>query len=145
MIYLDTSFLLPLFRQEAGSESVGKFLAARPQGSLAISHWTRVEFTSVIAREVRIRAISEASAHTLIGEFDVLVDESFHLLVPTLADFDLAHDFVANFSTKLRGPDALHLAIARNNEIEEVLTLDSGLLAAAKILKIKARRGIRSR
>ena len=145
MIYLDTSFLLPLFRQEVGSESVGKVLAARPQGSLAISHWTRVEFTSVIAREVRIRAISEASAHTLIGEFDVLVDESFHLLVPTLADFDLAHDFVANFSTKLRGPDALHLAIARNNEIEEVLTLDSGLLAAAKILKIKARRGIRSR
>ena len=145
MIYLDTSFLLPLFRQEAVSESVGKVLAARARGSLAISHWTRVEFTSVIAREVRIRAIGEAAAHKLIGAFDVLVHESFHMLVPTLADFDLARDFVANFSTKLRGPDALHLAIARNNEIEEVLTLDSWLLAAAKILRIRAGRGIRSR
>ena len=99
MIYIDTSFLLPLFRQEAGSERIGKVLAARPQGSLAISHWTRVEFAGVIAREVRVRAISEASAHKLIGAFDVLVDESFRMLVPTLADFDLAHDFVANFST----------------------------------------------
>ena len=40
------------------------------------------------------------------------------------------------------GVYALHLAIARNNLIEEALTLDDGLLIAAKRLKIKARRGI---
>ena len=143
MIYLDTSFLLPLFRQEAVSERIGNALTARPRGSLAISHWTRIEFTSVIAREVRIKTLGEASARQLIDEFDSLADESFHMLIPTIADFALAHDFVADFATKLRGPDALHLAIARNNSIEEVLTLDNGLLTAAKRLKIKARRGIR--
>ena len=143
MIYLDTSILLPLFRQEAVSERIGNALAARPRGSLAISHWTRVEFASVIAREVRIKALGEASARKLIDEFDSLADESFHMLIPTIADFALARDFVADFATRLRGPDALHLAIARNNFIEEVLTLDNGLLTAAKRLKIKARRGIR--
>lgn len=110
MIYLDTSFLLPLFRQEAVSERIGSALAARPRGSLAISHWTRVEFTSVIAREVRIKALGEVSARKLIDEFDSLADESFHMLIPTIADFALARDFVADFATRLRGSDALHLA-----------------------------------
>lgn len=144
MIYLDTSFLLPLFRQEAVSERVGNFLAAQPQNSLAISQWTRVEFASVMAREVRINALGDTAARQLISAFNTLAGESFHLLIPTTADFDLAHDFVSEFATHLRGPDALHLAIARNNQIEEVLTLDSGLLTAARILKIKARRGIRA-
>ena len=48
-------------------------------------------------------------------------------LIPTSADFNLARDFVAELATQLRGPDALHLAIARNHGIEEILTLDDGL------------------
>jgi predicted nucleic acid-binding protein len=66
-----------------------------------------------------------------------------HLLIPTPADFDLAHGFVTRFATRLRGPDALHLAIAHNNGVDEILSLDDGLLAAARLLKLKARRGIR--
>ena len=143
MIYLDTSFLTPLFRQEAASAKVEAFLAARPSELLAISHWTRVEFASVIAREVRMKALGEATARELIEAFDALSDDSFHVLIPAAADFDLARDFVSAFATKLRGPDALHLAIARNNGVDEVLTLDDSLLFAARNLKIKARRGIR--
>lgn len=143
MIYLDTSFLTPLFRQEAASGKVEAFLATRPPESLAISQWTRVEFASVIAREVRMKALGEAPARELIEAFDALSDNSFHVLIPAAADFDLARDFVSAFATKLRGPDALHLAIARNNGVNEVLTLDDSLLFAARSLKIKARRGIR--
>jgi len=62
-----------------------------------------------------------------------------------VADFDLARKFVNEFATKLRGPDALHLAIARNNRADEFLTLDDDLILAARRLKIKAWRGIRSR
>jgi predicted nucleic acid-binding protein len=144
MIYLDTSFLTPLFRTEPVSRQIENFLAAQPPGTLAISHWTRVEFASVMAREVRMKALDEAPARKLIKEFDALADESLHVLIPTASDFDLARDFVTEFATRLRGPDALHLAIARNNGIEEILTLDDGLLFAAKKLKLSARRGIRS-
>ena len=143
MIYLDTSFLTPLFRAEPVSERIGNFLAAQPLGTLAISHWTRVEFASVMARDVRMKILGEATARKLIEEFDALADDSLHVLFPSAADFDLARDFVAEFATRLRGPDALHLAIARNNGVAEILTLDDGLLFAARKLKLKARRGVK--
>jgi predicted nucleic acid-binding protein len=144
MIYLDTSFLTPLFRDEPSSQKVEHFLSACPVGSLAISHWTRVEFASVIARDVRMRALGETMALNLLEELDALTKASFHLWHPTRVDFDLAHEFVSEFATKLRGPDALHLAIARNNGADDFLTLDQDMLSAAKRLKIKARRGIRA-
>ena len=144
MIYLDTCFLTPLFRAEATSKSVERFLSTQADGSLAVSQWTRVEFASVIAREARMKLLDEKTARRLIDEFDALVDVSLHLWIPKLDDFNLAHQFVSQFESALRAPDALHLAIARNHGAEEVLTFDEGLLFAAKKLKIKARRGIRS-
>jgi predicted nucleic acid-binding protein len=48
-----------------------------------------------------------------------------------------------HFETGLRGADALHLAIAKNQGAEKILTLDEGLLKAAKLLKVSAARGIR--
>ena len=54
--------------------------------------------------------------------------------------FDLAQNFVAKFATRLRGPDALHLAIASNNGIDEIRTLDDGMLFAARKLKLKVKR-----
>jgi len=143
MIYLDTSFLTPLFRSEPVTDQIANFLAAQPPGTLAISHWTRVEFASVVAREVRMKSITAVVARKLIEEFDALTHDSLHVLIPAAADFELARGFVTEFATQLRGPDALHLAIARNNGIEEILTLDDGLIFAAKKLKLKARRGIR--
>ena len=144
MIYLDTSFLTPLFRAEPVSKQIESFLTAQLPGSLAISQWTRVEFASVIARDVRMKTLTETTARKLFAEFDALAEDALHVLIPTATDFALARDFVAEFATRLRGPDALHIAIARNNEIEEILSLDDGLLFAAKKLKIRARRGIRS-
>lgn len=143
MIYLDTSFLTPLFRAESVSQRIEDFLAAQPPGTLAISQWTRVEFASVMARDVRMNTLDESTARKLVKEFDALADDSLHVLIPAAADFDLARDFVVEFATRLRGPDALHMAIARNNGVEEILTLDDGLLFAARKLKLKARRGVK--
>lgn len=144
MIYLDTSFVTPLFRNEPSTQKIENFLSSCPVGSLAISLWTRVEFASVVARDVRMKALGEAMALNLLAEFDAMVKASFHMWHPTRGDYDLAHEFVGDFATKLRGPDALHLAIARNNGADEFLTLDQDMLSAAKRLKIKARRGIRT-
>jgi hypothetical protein len=46
-------------------------------------------------------------------------------------------------ATRLRGPDALHSTVAHNNGVELVATLDFEMPAAAKKLKIPARRIIR--
>ncbi len=143
MIYLDTSFLTPLFREEATSAKVSAFLSRQAAGTLAISKWAAVEFASLTSRDVRMGTLTVAQAKMLIAAFDSMVADSLVVLIPSAIDFDLAQTYVSNFATQLRGPDALHLATAHNNGMEFVATLDKGMLAAAKKLKIPARRVIR--
>ncbi len=143
MRYVDTSFLAPLFREEKLSQKVEDFLGRLPAGRMAISHWTRVEFASVFARDVRM-GLHEKFAAQAIDEFEQLINESFVIWVPSVADYELARQYVQRFASKLRGGDALHLAIAKNNGAEILYTLDEGLLAAARLLKVKASRGIRN-
>ncbi len=143
MIYLDTSFLTPLFREEATSSKVAAFLSRQSVGTLAISKWASVEFASLIARDARMGALTVAQARRLIAEFDAMVADALVVLTPAAIDFTLAQQYVANFSTKLRAPDALHLAVAHNSGAEFVATLDDGMLFAAKKLKVAARRLIR--
>ncbi len=143
MIYLDTSFLTPLFREEATSSKVAAFLARQSVGTLAVSKWTSVEFASLISRDVRMDSLTVAHGRKLIAEFETMVADALVALTPAANDFTLAQQYVANFSTKLRAPDALHLAVAHNNGAEFVATLDEGMLFAAKKLKVAARRVIR--
>lgn len=143
MIYLDTSFLTPLFREEATSRKVADFLSRQAAGTLAVSKWAAVEFASLTSRDVRMGALTAGQGRLLIAEFDSMVAASLVVLIPGANDFDLAQEYVANFATQLRGPDALHLAIAHNNGAEFIATLDDGMLSAAKKLKIPIRRAIR--
>jgi predicted nucleic acid-binding protein len=143
MLYLDTSFVTPLVLNEDVSSQVEAYLAKQPAGSLAVSHWTRVEFCSLVAREVRMKHFSPQTAEAVIAEFEAVVQESCQVWLPSAADYELARSFVAHFATGLRGGDALHLAIARIQGADKILSLDTGLLKAAKLLKIPAARGIR--
>lgn len=143
MIYLDTSFLAPLFREEISSRKVADFIAKQAAGTLAISKWTGVEFASLVSRDVRMGEVTMRQGQHLVEEFNAVAASSLVIFSPNGYDFDLAGDYVANFSTHLRGPDALHLAVAHNNGVEFIATLDDGMLAAAKKLKIPAKRVIR--
>lgn len=143
MIYLDTSFLAPLFREEATSQKVADFVSRQSAGTLAVSKWTGVEFASLVSRDVRMGMLTAAEGRQLVDEFGSVVASSLFVFVPNSYDFELAGEYVANFATQLRAPDALHLAVAHNNGVGFVATLDEGMLSAAKRLKIPARRVIR--
>jgi len=141
MLYFDTSFLAPLILEEATSAGIESFIAKLPAGQLYISHWTRVEFSSLISREVRMGGLSKENALAAIDQFDELVKDSFQVLLPGAADYELAKGYIQQFATKLRAGDALHLAIASNNGANTFYTLDEGLLAAARQLKIRSKLG----
>jgi predicted nucleic acid-binding protein len=143
MIYLDTSFVVPLFREEATSRKVADFISRQAAGMLAASKWASVEFASHVSRDVRMGELSASEGSGILEEFDATIAASFVILVPNSYDFDLAQEYVAHFATQLRAPEALHLAVAHNNGAEFVATLDEGMLAAAKRLKVPARRVIR--
>ncbi len=134
MRYFDTSFLVPLILPEATSESVAAFFAVLPPDDLAVSHWTRVEFASLLAREARMGHLNAASVRKAGTRFEALVEESFIALLPNRDDFDQAQDWLGRFETGLRAGDALHLAVAGNRGAAAIHSLDKRMVAAGKAL-----------
>lgn len=138
MIYLDTSFLVPLYMLEAASEKVEAFLRAEPSGSLTVSRWARVEFASTLARNIRMKLQAEEHAQVLMQRFDEDTQAAFSTYTPVAADFILATTSLLKTPVLgLRGADALHLAAARNLGAT-LYTLDRTLLRAAEALGVSA-------
>ncbi|MGH8508853.1 MAG: type II toxin-antitoxin system VapC family toxin, partial [Gammaproteobacteria bacterium] len=139
----DTSFLPPLVLEEKSSRKIEAYVTTLPAGDLYLSHWTRLEFSSLVAREVRMHGLTPEEGQAVLLQFDQLVEESYRVLLPTALDYELAGDFIKLFATGLRAGDALHLAIARNHGATKILTLDEGMLKAGKQLKLPVSPGIR--
>ena len=145
MLYFDTSFLAPLILPEATSDKIAAFVARLPTEDFAVSHWTRVEFSSLIAREVRMGGLDVQAAARADARFEAMVDESFSVLLPNAGDFGLAKRYLGQFETGLRAGDALHLAVANNHRASVIYSLDRTLLNAGKILDLPVSMGIRTK
>ena len=142
MHYFDTSFLVPLVLPEETSDPIARFFADMASEDLAVSHWMRVEFSSLLAREVRMGELKPEAAREVDARFQAMIDESFAVLLPNSDDYDLAKKYLRRFETRLRAGDALHLAIAGNREAETIYSLDKILLKAGKMLGVPVTKGI---
>jgi uncharacterized protein len=145
MLYFDTSFIVPYVLREATSVRVQRFFTEHNAEELTISHWTRVEFASMLAREVRMGGLSEQAAREAAMRFETAMTQSFTVLLPDRNDFDLCNRYLLRFETALRGGDALHLAIAHNRGVHAFYSLDRKLLRAGRLLGLPVATGIRSR
>jgi predicted nucleic acid-binding protein len=144
MLYFDTSFLVPLILPEASSDEIAAFVRALPAGQFTISHWTRVEFSSLIAREVRMGGLNARAGALADARFEAMVEDSFEVLLPNADDFGLAKRYLGMFETGLRAGDALHLAIGRNHRAGAIYTLDKALLKAGQMLDLPVSMGMRT-
>ena len=144
MLYFDASFLAPLVLAESTSDRIAAFARRLPTGELAVSHWTRVEFSSLIARQVRMGGLDAEAGALADDRFEAMMEESFAVILPEADDFGLARRYLGNFDTGLRAGDALHLAIAKNRNAAALYSLDKKLLAAGKIFDLPVGMGIRS-
>lgn len=134
MRYFDTSFLVPLILVESTSESIRTFFTEAIADDLAVSDWTLVEFASMLAREVRVGGLQADAAQSAIAQFESLIQTSFEVLLPNRDDFDRARHWLSLFSTSLKAPDALHLAIAGNRNATSIYTLDKAMIVAGRSL-----------
>ena len=114
MRYFDTSVLSPFVLPVATSERITRFFDDLPTDALAVRHWTRVEFASLLTRKVRMGSPEAAAAREAGSKFETIIEESFVVPLPNHDDFDLARELLSHFETGLRAGDALHLAIASN-------------------------------
>ena len=143
MYYFDTSFIAPLLLTEPASGRVEAYVRKLPPGELWVSHWTRVEFASLLAREVRTGGLKETTARETAARFETLIEESYEVLTPRSDDYDLAREYLLHFQAGLRAGDAIHLAVAKNNGVNILLTLDQGMLKTGRLLKLPVSLGIR--
>jgi len=145
VLYFDTSFLVPLILPEATSDQIAAFVGRLPAEEFAVSQWTRVEFSSLIGREVRMGSLDAQAAERADARFEAMVDETFSILLPTADDYGLAKRYLGRFETGLRAGDALHLAVANNHHAAVIYSLDETLLKAGRFLDLPVSLGIRSR
>jgi predicted nucleic acid-binding protein len=141
VLYFDTSFLVPVVLPEATSNKLTSFVGELPPEQLAISHWTRVEFSSLVARDVRMGHLDRQAAAKADARFEVMVERSFFVILPNADDFDLARQYLGRFETGLRAGDAFHLAIAKNHRASMIYSLDKTLLKAGRVLALPMSRG----
>jgi predicted nucleic acid-binding protein len=145
VLYFDTSFLAPLILPESTSAKITTFVRRLPVVELAVSHWTKIEFSSLIARKVRMRELTVEAAEQADARFEIMAADSFAVFLPDANDFDLAKQYLGKFETGLRAGDALHLAIAANRHCRAIYSLDRKLVMAGKILDLPVRTGIRAK
>ena len=85
--------------------------------------------------------LSATEAAVIRSEFQKILDESFHVMLPTAADFDAARSFLNIPKTGPRAGDALHLAIAANRRARKIWSLDQGFIKAGKQLNLPVSAG----
>ena len=140
--YLDTSYIAPLFVPEATSGRIAERLSSVPSGTLATSHWTRVEFCSLLARHRRMNLMTGQQTDEAEAMFERMLSRTVNLLPTDVADHEAAMGLLRSRSTNLRAPDALHLAVARNHRVATILTLDKTLISEGRRLGLNIGPGI---
>ena len=137
-IYLDTSALLPYYREEKNSQAIQSFLSSLniPVG---ISDFTELEFASALARWVRMEELNEAQASLVENAFkEDTRSNLFRRLSITTKHYRQAHKWISSRKTALRTLDALHLACSFGVGLEMV-TCDDMLAKSAEVLGVPYR------
>lgn len=129
LCYLDTSALLPYYREETHSVQVQDFLQSLEQTPI-ISNLTKTEFASALSRWVRTKELSADEADQIQVVFSQHLEQNLYQ-VRTLTDshFSQAERWLTQRTGALRTLDALHLAFAM--QLEAVLVTCDGALAGA--------------
>jgi uncharacterized protein len=135
LIYLDTSVLAALYWAEALSDIVEELVLV--ESELGLSQLVEVELFSALSRRVRMREISQEDATAIVQRFQADLDSNFYTCIAVeRIHYNLAREWISRFETPLRTLDALHLAIASQNNIR-LVTADEALAASAGILGVE--------
>jgi len=136
--YLDTSALLPYYREEKTSQAIQDFLSSL-RIPLGISDLTGLEFSSALSRWVRMKELTEAQANLVENAFTEDTRSGlFRRLSITTKHYRQAQKWISSRKTALRTLDALHLACCFGAGMEMV-TCDEVLETSAAVLGVPCR------
>ncbi|HWD57818.1 MAG TPA: type II toxin-antitoxin system VapC family toxin [Stellaceae bacterium] len=131
-LYLDTSVIIPLILPDALVGRAEQFRATA-RDVLIVSDYAGVEFSSVVGRRVRTRELSGEDGTKVLEVFDLWRDRRARRAQIEPDDIVRAETHVRAFSLTLRGPDAIHIAIAQRLGAT-LVTFDRRMATAARML-----------
>ncbi len=135
-MYLDTSAILPYYREEAKSSEVERVLMSLSV-PVTISDLCKVEFASALSRWVRMGELTDGQASLIQATFDKDIETGLYLQTNIIAThFKLAEQWISQRKTSLRTLDALHIACSHTMN-KTIITCDHILSQAARILGIR--------
>lgn len=137
--YFDTSVLIPLFFNEAGTAAARREILN--QAAVWASHWTLAEFSSAVSFKLRSGQIDEPTATTARRLFGEFVASRLTVVDVLREDFSNAAGLCQSMPAPgLRTPDVLHLAIAMRLGLSMV-SFDPALIAACRARAVVCRAG----
>ncbi len=130
MVYLDTSILAPYYCPEPLSDGVEKIIMNldRP----CISSLTEVELASAISRKIREGNLSAEDGNKIVNRFQIHLKEALYRLI-TVEErhYQTAKVWILQFAVPLRTLDAIHLAVAAEDNLT-ILSADKQLVTSAR-------------
>lgn len=135
MIYLDTSVLLPFYRNEILSEQIQAFLNLNHE-SVTISELTLIEFSCALARWTRTKELSEHHAAIIEKALNTDISNNCFTVKPLNSIvYKQARAWLTQRKTSLKAFDALHLATSFNLNAK-LITADRVLASAANAFEV---------
>jgi uncharacterized protein len=108
--YLDASALVSMFLTDAHTPAIDRWIKMTLH-QLCTSQLGTVEFASALSIRLRRHDVTYADASKHLVSLDHWQRDNARTVKITSADFDHAEKLVRQFELKLRGPDALHVAV----------------------------------
>lgn len=136
MLYLDTSLLITAVLKEAETARIQLWLAQQ-EDDVVISDWSVVEFASGIARKQNAKEIAPEDRIAALTWMRQLSGETTGLLTVSRDAMRRAADAI-NTGVRVRGADALHLAVAEEYSAT-LCTLDKEQAVAGQAMAIRTR------
>jgi len=130
--YLDASVLVAMFTDDVMTPRATALIAMAPP-PLIVSDFAALEFASAISRIVRMRALSRNTAQQALADLDIWVSRGALRVEIGSGDVGAASGFIRRLDLNLRGPDAMHIALAQRLGAT-LFTLDAKLKTCAKKL-----------
>lgn len=123
MIYLDTNILVSLLAGDDCTTATQEWWASQSV-PLGLSTWVTAEFYSHIGLRCRKGEETARNAARILESFDELVSTSLTLLKTNDTAVHRASSWLRSPDCALQTGDALHLAIALENEAAAIATFD---------------------
>ena len=131
-IYVDASVIVALFTEDYFTDRAATLLASEAD-AVIVSDFAAIEFSSVIARFVRMRSITDEQARAVLADFDSWSERACQRVATDGAIISRAETFLRRMDTPLRTADAINIAIAEALRAT-LMTFDDKMSAAARVL-----------